>query len=161
MNINDVSSAALGALIAAAGDPQPSQWSDVKTWLAIAGAATSAFLAWLAFRKDKHTEVSGQMDVKLKLDQLIDERVERQLTSAWKEIDHLKSQVKELLPVREENTQMKGVIRRHFESLISWERRGRPGAMPLPDATDVALLGLEHPIEDTLSREDRDSMLGR
>lgn len=164
MNIQDTISAfALGLYTVATGGTPPSpmdvtQW-DVKTWIAVAGVVTSGVMTYLAFRKGKSDEVTASTDVKVKLDQLIDARVERNLKSAWDEIDQLKEQVKALQGAHEENTQIKDIVKRHFVRLLDWDSRGRRGNMPLPDIADVELLGLEHPIMDTLTRQQRDDLV--
>lgn len=159
---------AIGVYSVATGTPPVTpmdltKW-DLGNWIAVIGVITSAVLAYTTFRKGKSDEVTAATDVKVKLDQLIDARVERNLTAAWAEIDKLKqdrdelrNKVDDLAGVREENAQIKDIVRRHFVRLIDWDSRGHPGPMPLPDIADVEMLGLEHPISDTLTRQQRDA----
>ncbi len=163
MSVSDAAwGVAMGLIATTTGTPPPvvspmdiSKW-DLSAWIAVAGVITSAVLAYTTFRKGKSDEVSAAADVKVKLDAMIDARVERNLTAAWSKIDELEGKVKDLEGVREENAQIKDIVRRHFVKLIDWDSRGHRGPMPLPDVADVELLGLDHPISDTLTKQQRD-----
>lgn len=157
---------------AAGDDPNPFSALNPSTWdithfIAVGGFLVSALTAISLFRKDRKAEQAGAVDAKMRLDKMIDERMQANLTSAWDEIDELKKdrdelkrQVAQLRGAEEQNGQIKDVVKKFFTRLVHWNAGGRQGEMPMPDPVDVGLLGLEHPIEDTLTTASRNELLG-
>lgn len=116
-------------------------------WIAALGVFGTLVTLYLTFRKNRHEEVSGKTNVKMQLDKLIDDRVERQLTSAWGRIETLETRVgtleTDIEKERQEKSRIKTVVKRFVTSLVHWDQTGRAGEMPLPSDADMALLEIE------------------
>lgn len=87
---------------------------------------------------------------KTALDARIDARVTEQLSAAWERIDALEAEV-EALKSGEQETRR--VVRSWFSRLITWDRRGRNGRMPVPTHDEMRRLGIDdlmpHDTQDT------------
>jgi hypothetical protein len=121
-------------------------------WVAVVGILTTAITLYVQFRKNRGDEVNGRMNIKVTLDKMIDDRVERQLTSAWSKIDELEERVGglegDLEKERQEKQRIKTVVKRFISNLLHWDQGGRQGEMPMPSEEDLALLDIE-PWSDT------------
>jgi hypothetical protein len=132
----------------------PSTWGFPQ-WTAAVGIIVTLGTLYVQFRKTRGDELTGRTNIKVSLDKMIDERVERQLTSAWTEIDNLKKDVGELKGSlereREEKARIKTIVKRFLSALLHWDQGGRSGEMPMPSEEDLALLDFE-PWSDTAQK---------
>lgn len=124
----------------------PTTWGFGQWIAAIASFGTLVTL-YLTFRKNRSDEINGKTNVKVQLDKMIDDRVERQLQSAWDRIDALDTRVgdleEEVERERQEKSRIKIAWRRYMTALVFWDQGGRRGDMPMPSEADMELMDMD------------------
>ncbi len=124
----------------------PSTWGFGQ-WIAAFGVLGTLITLYLTFRKNRSDEITGKTNVKVQLDKMIDDRVERQLTTAWGRIDALEGRVgtleTDLDNERQEKSRIKTVVKRFVTALVHWDMTGRVGEMPMPSEEDMLLLEID------------------
>lgn len=116
-------------------------------WITTFGVVSGLVTIYLTFRRDKNADSTGKSNVKMQLDKMIDDRVERQLTTAWDQIESqgrkIESIERQLGEKTKENRRIREAVKRVFTTLFDWNAGGRRGEMPMPDREDLDLLEIE------------------
>lgn len=109
---------------------------DLAGWVAIGGVVATVLATILTY-VTAHRRNNG--DFKTALDKRIDERVATQLETAWKRIDELE---KKLQAVVTSQGHTRRVVRSWFQRLVSWDKKGRHGKLPVPSEAEMEELGI-------------------
>lgn len=119
---------------------------DGSVFITIGGMVVTIIGVVLVFVKGRGENQNKATENRTAIDALIDARVSTELVRVYKRLDDQDTEIRIL---KDSDRTTKAIVRRWFHDLLSWDRTGRSGAMPLPSRDDMARLDLD-PNEGTI-----------